>query len=78
MTRQEVYSRALGSAVGAPGHHRYFLENSGAAASIVELYRYGRARGMKALLEREYPRGGGKNIIVNIIDPMEQPVIPLP
>ena len=67
MTKQEVYSQALGGAVGAPGHHRYFLHNSAAAASIVEMYRFGRDRGIKALLEREYPAGSGKNIILNII-----------
>lgn len=68
MNLRDIYDLPLGSAIGAPGHDRYFKTDAYMQASIFEMAAYAKKYGIRALLSREYPDTGSKNIIVNVID----------
>ena len=53
--------------VGAVGHHAHFVENADARARIERFCAEIRTEGAAACLEREYPPGSEKTIIVNVV-----------
>lgn len=65
--KQDVMQSYVGFACGAPRHHHKFTTTRHIANGIMEMFKYGRRYGLKALLQREYPDGCGKNVIVNVI-----------
>lgn len=68
MNRQDVLNFPVRRACGAPRHDYFFRSHQKTAESILEMAEYGREHGLTALLEREYPDTGAKNIIANVID----------
>lgn len=65
--KQDVMHSYVGAACGAPRHHHRFTTTQVISDGILEMVRYGRRYGLKALLRREYPDTGAKNLIVNVI-----------
>lgn len=53
--------------VGGVGHHAHFVEDTGARRRIGMLCSGVKSSGIPAFVEREYPRGSEKTIIVNVV-----------
>ncbi len=53
--------------VGGVGHHTHFVEDAGARRRIGMLCSGVKSSGIPAFVEREYPRGSEKTIIVNVV-----------
>lgn len=68
MNKDELMNYPLRDACGAVRHDHFFKTDKDAFNSIIELSDFAKTMGAKAMLRREYPDTGSKNIIVNIID----------
>ncbi|MBE6992568.1 MAG: leucine-rich repeat domain-containing protein [Ruminococcaceae bacterium] len=68
MDRTTIMSLPVHEAYGAVRHDYFFRTDREAFNSIIELSDFAKKQGVKAMLDREYPDIGSKNIIVNIID----------
>lgn len=60
-----VMSTPCGEFIGAIGHHAHFTEDEAARRRIAGFCQTIREEGLRAFVEREYPRNAGKAIIVN-------------
>lgn len=68
MNKDTLMNFPLSKACGAVRHDHFFKTDKDAFNSIKELSGIAKKQGVKAMLDREYPDTGAKNIIVNIID----------